>query len=324
MQSRRNITVIVASVFIGLLFAGAIVILVRGFLQFSEVESALRQTRAQLETLYGRKPFPSQANLKREKENIASIQQDLVELQGALGAAQVEPVGQSPAVFINQFFETQKELLSRARSAGVAVAKNYDFSFGRHMGGNLPASHDVPRLTQQLKIVELLCGILYKAGVSKLSGLARQEFEADSPVAVVAKPALPGRSAEQELKNVNDPNAGMVPPGQLYGRWHFVLQFSGRESAVMNVLNGLAKSQVFMVVTRLTLEGDEKLFERKEVTVAAKAGEEPLAVKAPPAAKDYRVVCGRDALMNVRLELDVYQFAKPLAADAAKKPGGVN
>lgn len=315
--------VVVAGVFIGLLLVAAVAILVRGFLQFSEVESALRETRAQMETLYGRKPFPSQENLVREKENIADIQQNLVELQTAMAAGQVEPVGQNPAGFINQFFETQKELLAEARAAGVTVAKNYDFSFGRHMGGNLPAPHDVPRLTQQLKIVELLCGVLYTARVSRLSGLARQEFEVDAP-ASAAKPAAPGRAAEVELRNVNDPSAGLVPQGQLYGRWHFVLQFSGRESAVMNVLNGLAKSPVFMVVTRLDIEGDEKLFERKEVAQAAKAGEEPAAVKAQPAAKDYRVVCGRDALMNVKLDLDVYQFAKPQAVDAAKKPGGVN
>lgn len=324
MQSRRKIMVIVAGILIGVLLVGAVAILVRGFLQFSEVESALRETRAQMETLYGRKPFPSQENLKREKENIAAIQQDLVELQTAMAAGQVEPVGQNPAGFINQFFETQKELLAEARAAGVTVAKNYDFSFGRHMGGNLPAPHDVPRLTQQLKIVELLCGVLYTARVSRLTGLARQEFEVDAPVTAVAKPALPGRAAEAEVRNVNDPSAGQVPPGQLYGRWHFVLQFSGRESAVMNVLNGLAKSAVFMVVTRLDIEGDEKLFERREVAQAVKAGEEPAAVKAQLAAKDYRVVCGRDAMLNVKLELDVYQFAKPQAADAAKKPGGVN
>lgn len=316
--------VIVAGVFIGLLLVGAVAILVRGFLQFSEVESALKETRAQMETLYGRKPFPSQGNLAREKENITAIQQDLEELQTTMAAGQVEPVGQSPAGFINQFFETQKELLAGARAAGVTVAKNYDFSFGRHMGGNLPAPHDVPRLTQQLRIVELLCGVLYTARVSRLTGLARQEFEVDAPAAVVAKPAIPGRAAEVELKNVNDPSAGLVPPGQLYGRWHFVMQFAGRESAVMNVLNGLAKSSVFTVVTRLDIEGDEKLFERKEVAVAAKAGEEAVDAKAQPAAKDYRVVCGRDALVNVKLELDVYQFAKPQAVGAVKKPGGVN
>jgi hypothetical protein len=34
------------------------------------------------------------------------------------------------------------------------------------------------------------------------------------------------------------------------------------------------------------------------------------------------VVCGRDALLNVRLELDVYQFAKPQESEMARKREG--
>ena len=232
----------------------------------------------------------------------------------------MEPLGQSPAVFINQFFETQKGLMAKANAAGVAVPKNYDFGFGRHMTGNLPAPQDVPRLTQQLKIVESLCGVLYGAKISKLSAIARQEFEVDTPGSTASAPAS-GRVADITLKNTADPTAGVIPAGKLYGQWHFVLQFSGRESSVMNTLNGLAKCGIFVVVTRVIIEGDEKLFERKEVSVA-KTTEEALVVKEPPKAKDYRVMCGRDALLSVKLELDVYQFAKPQVADSAKKPGG--
>lgn len=324
MQSRRKILVIVASVVIGLLFVGAVAILVRGFIQFSEVESSLKESRERLGSLYGRNPFPSQENLKKEKENLAAVEQELADLQLAMAEGQMEPVGQSPALFINQFFETQKDLLAQARAASITLPKNFDFSFGRHMTGILPASQDVPRLTQQLKIVDALCRIFYKAKVSSLTGIARQEFEVDAPgAAATAKVTASGRrSAEVELKNITDATAGVIPPGQLYGRWHFVFQLTGREPAIMNALNGLAKSPVFAVVTRLNIEGEEKLFERKEVAVV-KTGEESLTVKEPPKAKDYRVVCGRDAVLNARIEVDVYQFARPqAAAEPVKKPGG--
>ena len=322
MQSRQKMIVIVASVIIGLLFAGAAFLLVRGFLQFYEVETSLKESKNTLEQLYKRNPFPSQENLGMEKENLRVIEQELIGLQSAMCAEQVEPVGQSPAGFINQFFETQRALLSGAATASIAVTKGFDFSFGRHMTGNLPAPQDVPRLTQQLKIVETLCNILYAAKISKLAGIARQEFEVDAPGATPPKAPTLGRPVEISLKNVTDPMAGIIPTGQQYGRWHFVLQFSGRESSVMNILNGFAKCPVFVIVTRLNVEGDEKLFERKEVAVA-KAADDSLVVKEAPKAKDYRVMCGRDTQLNVKLELDVYQFAKPQVADLAKKPGGV-
>jgi hypothetical protein len=280
-----------------------------------DVEKTLRESNDTLKSLYARNPFPSAENLKAERANLRVLEQELEGLQSALAGKQVEPLGQSPAMFINQFFETQKGLIAKAGSASVTVPKNYDFSFGRHMTGNLPAPQDVPRLTQQLKIVEALCGVLYSAKISRLSGVARQEFEVDAVGA-----AAPRKSSEPGLKNSVDPMAGVIPDGKLNGRWHFVMQFSGRESAVMNVLNGFAKCHLFVVVTRLNVEGDEKMFERKDVAVA-KAGEDA-AVKAPPKAKDYRVMCGRDALLDVTLELDVYQFAKPKAVDATKKPGG--
>jgi len=324
MQSRRKIVVVVTAVVIGLLFLGAVALLVYGFIQFSEVKSSLWQAKSTLDMLYDRKPFPSHENLKMEKLNYETLQQELAGLQSGLGASQVEPVGQSPVLFINQFFETQKSLLAHAASDNIAVAKGFDFSFGRHLAGNLPAPQDVPRLTQQLKIVEVLCNILYTAKISKLGGIGRQEFEVDASGAAVPKPPAQGRATASQIdvKNIVDPSAGVIPPGQLYGRWHFTFQFSGRESSVMNVLNGLAKCPVIILVTRLNIEGDDKLFTRKEV-VATKVDDDPMAAKGAPKGKDYRIVCGREALLNVKLELDVFQFAKPQAVVAAKKPGGV-
>lgn len=329
MQSRRKIIVIAVAVLIGLLFLGAVALLVLGFLKFYEAQSVLEQSKGTLESLYDKNPFPSHKNFELERANIESVRTELTALQAALGEGQVEPSGQNPAQFVNLFFETQRGLLSKATVATITVPKNFDFGFGRHMAGNLPAPQDVPRLTQQLKVVETLCNILYDAKISKLSGIARQEFEVDATAnaAPAPKPA-PGRgkpvvAAPMDLKNIVDASAGVVPQGQLFGKWHFAIQFSGRESAVMNTLNGLARSPMFVVVTRLTIQGDEKLFSRKE-SVAVKAGaDEPPEVKQAPKSKDYRIVSGRDAQMDVKLELDVYQFAKPQANEAAKQPGGV-
>jgi hypothetical protein len=322
MQSRRKIMVIIVAVVLSLLFLGAAALVVLGFMQFSEVETALKGSKDSLERLYSRKPFPSAENLNAERANIQTIKQELQDLQAAMSAEQIEPVEQSPTRFITQFFETKQSLWSKAGT--TKVDKNFDFSFGRHMKGDMPVQQDVKRLTQQLKIVEALCHILYACKISSLNGISRQEFETGTTAGAPSRPGA-ARNPESELKNVVDPSAGLVPPGQLYGRWHFVLAFSARETALVNVLNNLANSSIFVVVTSMDIRGDEKLFDRKEPDLgSAKEPEGTGAVTAKDAPKDRdeRVICGRDSVLNVRLELDVYQFAKPQVPESVKKPEG--
>jgi len=321
--------IIAVAVLLCLLFLGAVALVVFKFMNFAEAEAVLKSNKEHLEVLYAQNPFPSPANLKQERDNILVIKQELLDLQVAMGVGQVEPVVQSPAKFITQFFDTQHSLLTRAASSGITVPKAFDFGFGRHMKGDLPAPQDVPRLTQQLKIVEALCLILYNGNISSLDALSRQEFEVDAaPVAAKTGPGGRGAPAavagEIDVRNVLDPGAGLVPQGQLYGRWRFQVQFKGRESAVMKILNGLACSSIFTVVTRLEVKGDEKLFERKEGEGAvAKVTAGGTVEKEAPKGRDYRVVCGRENMLTVKMDLDVFQFSKPQAVALEKKPGGV-
>lgn len=330
MQSRRKLLIIIVASILALLLVGAATLLVRGFIQLQEVETNLQSASETLTSLYDQNPFPSGGNLRIERENIKSIGNDLFGLQQALGAGQVEPMAQSPAKCITQFWETRNSLLARAGTA-VKVDKAFDFGFGRHMKGDLPSIQDVPRLTQQLKIVETLCDILYASKVSAIAGIFRQEFESDaSSVVAAAKPVSVLAPAKEGsdiiLKNTADATAGLIPAGQLYGCWRFVLQFSARESALMKVLNGLSSSPMFVVVTRMEINGDEKVFDRKEAeSLASKSSESPGGTGAKEAVKsrDGRIVCGRDALLNVKLELEVYQFLKPQIKAPAKKLEGV-
>jgi hypothetical protein len=332
MQSRRKLLIIIVASILVLLLAGAATLLVRGFLQLQEVDASLQTASETLTSLYEQNPFPSGGNLRLERENIKSIGEELLGLQVAMGEGQVEPIAQSPAKCITQFWETRNSLLARAGSA-VKVDKGFDFGFGRHMKGDLPSIQDVPRIAQQLKIVETLCGILYASKIASLNGISRQEFESDAVLAVGSgKPAgggvvaKAGAVSEIVVKNVADATAGLIPAGQLYGRWHFIIQFTAREGALMKVLNGMSRSPVFIVVTRMEIKGDDKVFDRKEAeAVAAKSAEhaEDAGVKEAVKHRDARVVCGRDALVNVKLELDVYQFAKPKPNDSEKKLGVV-
>ncbi len=324
MQSRRKMIVIALAVMLSLFFLGAVALVVLKFIHFTDAETVLKGDKARLEFLYGQNPFPSAANLHVERENIQTIKQEVSDLQAAMGAGQIEPVVQSPARFITQFFDTQRNLLAKASAAGIAVPKTFDFGFGRHMKGDLPAPQDVPRLTQQLKIVEALCQALYAGNIASLDALSRQEFEVDALTGAGGKAVPAARAGEIDLKNSVDAGAGHVPEGQLYGRWRFSVQFKVRESGLIKILNGLANSSIFTVVTRLEIKGDEKVFERKDGAGAAvketAVGE---AEKEAPKTRDYRVVCGRENMLTIKMDVDVLQFAKPQSAASEKQPGGV-
>jgi hypothetical protein len=324
MQSRRKMIVIALAVMLTLFFLGAVGLVVLKFIHFTDAETVLKGDKARLEFLYGQNPFPSEANLHVERENIQTIKQEVSDLQAAMGAGQIEPVVQSPARFITQFFDTQRNLLAKASAAGITVPKTFDFGFGRHMKGDLPAPQDVPRLTQQLKIVEALCQALYAGNIASLDAFSRQEFEVDAVAGLGGKVAPAARAGELDLKNSVDVGAGLVPEGQYYGRWRFSVQFKARESGLMKILNGLANSSIFTVVTRMEIKGDEKVFERKDGAGAAvkeTAGGET--EKEAPKTRDYRVVCGRENLLTIKMEVEVLQFAKPQATASEKQPGGV-
>jgi hypothetical protein len=321
MQSRRNILIIALSVIIGLMFITAGALVYRGRIDFLRVETDLQGKFNDLKALYQRDPFPSGDNVAVERKNLEVLGQELADLLTVMGRGQVESVDQSPPKFMAQFWDVRRELKAGAKEMGVSLAggDEFDFGFGRHMHGNLPAPQDVPRLTQQLKITQALCGVLYASRVSELRGIGREEFEVDAVIDAGVKPAAPSRRrAEAASASINTVNsdAGKIPPDQLFGNWHFVLQFSAKEAALVGVLNGLARSPVFAVVTRLEIEGEGRLFDRsaEEGRAARKGGIEsaakPTETGAAAVPRDQRVVCGRDVPLRVRMELDVFQFVK--------------
>lgn len=330
MGSRRKVVIAAVAVLFALLFIAAAALLVLGFMDFHRAESALSDSKKQLEFLYGRNPFPAEHNLQTERANLKILNSEMAGLIAAMSRGQAETVEQSPAKFVSQFWESRKALLARATEAGTKVAEGFDFGFGRQMEGKPPVQKDVARLAQQLKIVENLCGVLYAAHVGELQGVGREEFEEDAVAggAVAASAPTLGRgrgrgatAASQVSLNTVNAETGVVPEGQQFGKWHFVLVFSAKESVLLDVLNGMARDPLFAAVTRLELTGDNNVVVQggdiaaKEAQAEGGAAKTPKTV-APAAARDLRIVSGRDVPVSVRMDVDVYQFAKSPAAAA--------
>lgn len=322
MQSRRKLWMIVLVVVIILMIAGAGMLLIQGFAAFYQVEKRLTGKKAELEALYNRNPFPSEANLQTERRNLQTLDQQIGDLMTEMGRGQVQSIEQSPPKFIAQFWAVRKALQDKARERGVAVAETFDYGFGRHMSGSLPAPQDVARLTQQLTVVQQLCDALFDAGVLELNAVGREEFETGDKAAREAERDVRPRSrrpaAETASINTQEASAGVIPEGAMYGHWHFLFKFTAREGALLAALNRLAKEPLFVVVSSLEVKGDDSI---KSINTDA-AGREArggaeAAEPAAAASRGLKIVCGRDVPLQVSMGVDVYQFK----AGNASKPG---
>lgn len=325
MQSRRKVLMIVVAVLLIAFFVAACVLLVLRVGDFRQADGRLAGSKARLDYLYGWNPFPSEYNLRVERKNLIEREGQLAGLVRALREGQVESAEQNPAKFSSQFWAAHKRLLDIARKEGIVITGGGDFSFGfeRYMKGELPAAaRDVPRLTQQLRIMQTLCGVLFDAKIASLQGIGREEFEGDaaaSPKAEEPKTRERGRRrlVSQVSMNAPNANAGLVPADQLYGAWHFVFAFTAREKALFDVLNGLACCPVFVEVTDLNLSSPEKGLSLAPEGAVGKAESPERSRRNAPKEKDPEsneepagaIICGHDLPLTIRMEVDVYQFA---------------
>ncbi len=248
-----------------------------------EIQSVLNR-KQQLDR---RVPYPSAENVRRAEENYKDLLDAYNELNERLRARQIEPQAMQAADFMPLLERSLGSLRSRLAAAQVEYPPRFAFGFERYAGGKLPAAHDIPRLVQQLKIIEALCQALAQSGAAELISFSREEFENAL--------AAPGAS--------RSPSA--AGPEELYTTMHFKLAVKAGEASVIDLLNRLARLPVFTVVTSVDLVNT-----RSGPREGAGRGGAPAA--AAPAGQRKRPIILGNELLEMRLELDVYQFAPSL------------
>lgn len=315
---------------IALLAAGFV--LYRGISRFGEAREALDAAEAKLEGFYQEAVFPSAANVRRENTNTVKLVSWFDELAAELCKGNVVSDERSPSTFKSVYLEkTLARLLQEAQAAGTELPENFGFGFGQYAGTpTLPSPEDVPRLMEQLVLVNRISRILFANRVKALGSVERAAVEATSslpttPSAVAPPapvPAGPSSKRKRPQAAVAPPppvskQPGMVPEGALFGKYRFVIEFSAKESALIGVLNALAASPTFTVVKVVRLNKGIPVLMPVTVDSAA-AGDVPIpgfGEPSPTAAPVLRIgpaypVCGleMEIPMQVRMELDVYKF----------------
>lgn len=288
---------------IGLAILAALAVAgVKLFAAFRLYKTEKKELRAAIqrkEALDRRTPYPSPANVLRETENSRDLLDTCNELNERLRACQAEPRKMQAVEFMTLLENTTRKLRKQLTDAQVAFPAEMRFSFERYAGGKPPAREDVPRLVQQLKIIEAICSALARVGVAELVAVGRDEFDAHAPARSAGAPAprpddTPGADA-------------------LFRSQHFTLAVKGSEKAVLELLNLTARFPMFTAVASVEFQNpNAALSAGGERKAAAAAGQPKKAAGDKETAPRERLpIIGRE-LVELKMELDVYSFAPSL------------
>ncbi len=320
-----------------ILFIAAGFVLYRGVGRFNAAREDLDGAKRELDRFYKAKTFPSKENVQQEDANAEQVDAWFNELMTTLGKGNVTSTERSPSRFKIAVEAASRNLIKAGRKAGTELPESGDFAFGfdRYAGtsGTLPKPQDVPRLMEQLVIVNRLSLVLFKHRVKELTRVGRDEFESAGGAAPAperdastrrssrrtstsrAGRASAGSSATSSSSSAN---AGILGEKDLFAKMHFTFEFRAKESALLGILNALAANPMFINVTSISLSKPTP--ELVPVATGSEAGDAStpgFAIAAAPeeASEVEKLgpnypVCGikMEIPMEVRLELDVYKF----------------
>jgi hypothetical protein len=304
-------------------------LLFRGMAELNRTQQELTAQRTELAGYYRKDPFPSPGNVTREAQNVELLNGWVQQLLETARKGQVESEERTPSSFVNLLGDRRNRLLAIADGTGMKLpSKDFAFGFERYFaaGSSLPAPEDVPRLTQQLRILDELCTVLFEEQVSELMAVEREEFESGPSAGAARRGAARLHAATPD----SVAKAGVLGPDDLFAKLHFVLEFKAQEKALAAVLNRLAAHRLFVVVTALTIDKDmpdvrrARLPEGEEAAEVGERGSERPADEGGAAdiagsstnvilPRSQRLISGLpvQAPMRVTMELDVYRFRKP-------------
>lgn len=328
MKIRRHMVLVVGGGAALVLMLVALFMLYRFYRAYDRVNVDLQSSMGQLKTLQDRAPYPSRENVAVTQTNLLIFQDYFDGLFKFLKQGQIEPVEMEAAKFTPLLRDGILRVSKRAQDAGVTLPAMFAMGVERYKQGALPSGADVPRLVVQLKTLEALCDMLIDAKVSEIVSVKRRVFEQGA----AAQETLPGDAGRfgrwgsgggvaPEPSSVEAAQTEAVDPSGLFSIEHYTLEFKCHEKSMWNILNALAKSKLFAVVTRVLIANDNpvlKIAAKAPAQAAPAPGTTPSAPGFPtlqaagkilPEVKtqDQRVIAGRE-LAKVILEIDVYRF----------------
>ena len=215
-------------------------------------------------------PFPSAEAIALVNSNEAAYaawKADALDL-ASRGDCPPPPPGLSGTVFKNRLYEQVTRMKKLPGGVvGRICAPTFLFGFDQYLGesGGTPEKADIPKLYAQLATITNVVDLLARSGVLEIRAFerlaAQKETEQDGARNSRQRNRSRGNAAKSE-------EAGDAPK-----RYDYHLEYTARASAFVKVLNGLAKSPRFYVVSDFGFEREgDSLKSRLDRSSSASGG----------------------------------------------------
>ena len=216
-------------------------------------------------------PFPSSGAIASVKSNeVAYVawKDGSLEL-ASKGDCPPSPIGLAPTVFKNTLYEQVTKMQKLPGGVvGRICASTFQFGFDKYLGeaGGTPEPKDIPKLYAQLATITNVVDLFAKSGVLEVRAFERLESQEDADEDNGRN--VRGRNKDKG-KNAKDAVSAEEPT-----RYDFRLEYTVRASGFVKVLNGLAKSPRFYIVSDFGFEHEgETLKARLDRMASSASGE---------------------------------------------------
>lgn len=295
----KNVAITTLAAASAVIIGAAGVMLYREHSRWLTAKEGIDVFRPKLMSSVALDPYPSLSNIVAVSNNVRTLEDDAALLRKEMNAGQVAvEAGMDHLTWLSLLTKRKKDLQSRANIAKIRLPLRFPFGFERYDSGTPPKVSDVKRLELQLKTVEQLCRIMYQSGISEIQTVTRELFEDQ-----VVKAA----------RGTVDGSVVATNEAPLFTSEHFAIGLKAKEAALLDLLNALAASKMFVVVTLVRVTGEPGV----ELRAMPKAGDEADSGLKPENVGDEalsaKIVTGRgkERPADVLIELDVYGFGSP-------------
>ena len=281
------------------------------------------------------KPFPSSDSIKQIQSNKTVYAEwiNRATVMAARGDCPPPPSDLDGTVFKQNLFEQVTRMQKYPGGVnGRICSDKFLFGFDQYLGeaGKTPEQLELMKLYAQFVTITNVVDLFRESGVLEIRKIERVEVQED-----VENANARGGQRNRDGKGKAGQNAAALEPKY----FDFNLEYVVRASSFVKVLNGLAKSQRFYVVSNLSFEQEgESLKARLDRIESASSG-------GNSSSRDHRRGRGRDRSQEnreeiasgivtnpettpilVRMKLSAYDFGKSkaqveAAATSSKKEG---
>lgn len=325
MNFRKNNVLIIGGGIALVLTVLAIVFLVINQGAYRENARALNSARNRLAALNNRNPFPSAENTDLARQNLGLLKAKYEALETSLIEEQITPERIEPARFAPMLEEATVRLWNRAKEGKVALPVEPGLGFKDYAAGKLPPNDPavLERLVVQIKALEDLVGVAIDARVGSVDSIQRDVFENRTTPEATEEPVVVrgrGRSGMNKQQgaaagsDVLAPGIPMPAENPQYSVERFVIQVTGRENSIWDILNRLVSRKIIYSIADVSIENTKtslgKPVDMKTKLAALEAAAKnanrtgPVELDIP---REERIVGGREPI-RARIVVDMFRF----------------